>query len=145
MDRIDCGAASAVFDFAEDGMVDARFTGLVVPANAGSLSGLLLSAGVERGAKGVLCSVEKALLALPPIDPRHYGYVPPALRSVPVAVVVHPEQLAVYEEIVQAAAVSGTIRRAFLSRAEAQEWLREQARALAANRVWRPRGHRSSP
>ena len=126
-------------------MVDARMSGLVVPANAGTLSGLLLSAGVERGASGVLCSVEKALIALPPIDPKHYAYVPPALRSVPVAVVVHPEQLAVYEEIVQAAATSGTIRRAFLSRELAQEWLREQARALAANRVWRSRGHRSSP
>jgi len=145
LDRIDCGPASAVFDFTEDGMVDARFSGLVVPANGGTLSGLLLSASAERGAAGVLCSVEKALIALPPIDPRHYAYVPPALRSVPVAVVVHPEQLGVYEEIVQAAATSGTIRRAFLSRELAQEWLREQARALVANRVWRPRGRRSSP
>ena len=126
-------------------MVDSRTSGLLVPANAGTLSGLLLSAGVERGAAGVLCSVEKALIALPPIDPRHYSYVPPALRSVPVAVVVHPEQLAVYEHIVQAAALSGTIRRAFLSRELAQEWLREQVRALKANRVWRSRGHRSSP
>ena len=142
MDRIDCGAASAVFDFAEDGMVDARMSGLVVPANAGTLSGLLLSAGVERGASGVLCSVEKALIALPPIDPKHYAYVPPALRSVPVAVVVSAEQWPVYAGIAEAAARTGAIRRAFPAHEQAQAWLRQQARALMANRVWGP-AHRS--
>ena len=112
-------------------------SGLLVPGNAGVLSALLLRVGADRHAPGVLCSVEKALVALPPIDPRHYGYVPPALRSVPVAVVVSPEQLSVYEGVAQAAAASGAMRRAFLSREQAQDWLREQARALQANRLWR--------
>ena len=124
MKRIDFGASTASFDFDDDGMVNASIGGLLVPANAGVLSALLLRAGADRAAPGVLCSVEKALVALPPIDPRHYGYVPPSLRSVPVAVVVSPEQLSVYEGVAQAAAASGAIRRAFLSR--------EQAQALAS-------------
>jgi hypothetical protein len=101
------------------------------------LSALLLRAGADRDAPGVLCSVQKALVALPTIDPKHYGYVPPSLRSVPVAVVVSPEQFSIYEGVALAAAASGAIRRAFLSREQAQDWLREQTRALKANRVWR--------
>ena len=142
MKRIDYGAGTASFEFDDDGMVNASVGGLLVPANAGALSALLLRAGADHASPGVLCSVEKALVALPPIDPKHYGYVPPALRSVPVAVVVLPEQLNVYEGVAQAAAASGAIRRAFLSREQAQAWLREQARALQANRLWR-KVHRS--
>jgi len=137
MKRIDYGACMASFDIDDDGMVNASIGGLLVPANAGALSALLLRAGADHASPGVLCTVEKALVALPPIDPKHYGYVPPSLRSVPVAVVVSPEQFSVYEGVAQAAAVSGTIRRAFLSRQPAQAWLREQVRALQANRVWR--------
>lgn len=139
MERIDFGAGTASFEFDDDGMVCGSFGGLVVPANAGALSALMLVAGTDRGARGVLCSVEKALIALPPIDRNHYGYVPPALRAIPVAVVVSPEQLSVYEDVALAAASSGAIRRAFLSREQAQDWLREQARALRANQVWRTR------
>jgi hypothetical protein len=141
MERIDFGTSAASFDFDGDGIVNARIGGLLVPANAGALSALLLRAGADQDAPGVLCSVEKALVALPPIDPRHYGYVPPPLRSVPVAVVVSPEQFGVYENVALAAAATGAIRRAFLSREQAQAWLREQVRALKANRVWRT-GHR---
>ncbi len=136
MERIDFGTSTASFAFDDDGLVDASMSGLLVPGNAGALSALLLRVGADRHAQGVLCSVEKALVALPPIDPRHYGYVPPMLRSVPVAVVVSPEQLNVYEGVAQAAAATGAIRRAFLSREQAQDWLREQARALQANRLW---------
>lgn len=138
MERIEYGASMVSFGFDDDGIVNAAIGGLLVPANAGALSALLLRAGADRDAPGVLCSVEKALVALPPIDPRHYGYVPPSLRSMPVAVVVSPEQLGVYEGVALAAAATGAIRRAFLSREQAQAWLREQARALLANRVWRP-------
>lgn len=137
MERIDFGTSAASFDFDDDGIVNARIGGLLVPANAGALSALLLRAGADRDAPGVLCSVQKALVALPTIDPKHYGYVPPSLRSVPVAVVVSPEQFSIYEGVALAAAASGAIRRAFLSREQAQDWLREQARALKANRVWR--------
>jgi len=137
MERIDCGASVANFDFDVDGMVNASIGGVLVPSNAGAISALLLHAGADRDSPGVLCSVEKSLVALPPIDPKHYGYVPPSLRSVPVAVVVAPDQFSVYEGIALAAAATGAIRRAFLSREQAQAWLREQVRALKANRVWR--------
>ena len=137
MERIDFGASAARFDFDDDGIVNASLGGVLVPANAGALSALLLHAGADRDAPGVLCSVQKALVALPTIDPDHYGYVPPPLRSVPVAVVVSPEQFGVYENVALAAAATGAIRRAFLSREQAQAWLREQVRALTANRVWR--------
>lgn len=131
-----CGKAS--YEVADDGIVHGRLTGLIVPANAGALSAVLLGAGLDRSVSGVLGSVQTALIALPPIEPQHYAYVPAALRGVPVAVLVAPQQMAVYEGMAQAAAAAGTIRRAFLSREEAVAWLREQARALAANRVWRP-------
>lgn len=137
MERIDYGAARASYGFDIDGMLNASIGGILVPANAGVLSALLLRAGADRGSPGVLCSVEKALVALPPIDRKHYGYVPPSLRSVPVAVVVTPEQFGVYQDVARAAAASGAIRRAFLSREQAQAWLLEQVRALKANQVWR--------
>lgn len=138
MTRIDCGAGHAVFDFDDDGMVRARIGGLLLPGNAGALSALLLRAGADQDSPGVLCSVHQALVALPPIDPAHYNYVPPGLSAVPVAVVVSAEQFGVYAGITQAAAVSGAIRRAFLAPEPARAWLREQALALRANRVWRP-------
>ena len=127
----------ARFDFDGDGMLNASIGGLLVPAIAGAIGALLLRAGADQAAPGVLCSVAKALTALPPIDARYYDYVPAELRSVPVAVLISPEQLGVYEGVAQAAAASGAIRRAFLFREQAQAWLREQARALQANRVWR--------
>jgi hypothetical protein len=136
--KFDRGGATASYELADDGIACASIGGLLVPANAGELSALLLKVGADRGACGVLCSVQTALVALPPIEPQHYRYVLPELRSVPVAVVVSPEQMAVYERIAQAAALSGAIRRAFLSREQAQAWLREQVRALAGSRAWWP-------
>jgi len=134
--KFDRGAGTASCVVADDGIVCASMTGLLIPANAGELSALLLKAGADWSAAGVVATVQKALIALPVIDPRHYSYVPPELRGVPVAVVVTPEQMAVYTGIAEAAALSGTIRRAFLCQEEAQRWVREQARALTANRVW---------
>ena len=131
------GAATASYELSDDGIVCAHLGGVLVPANAGEMSALLLKSGADLGASGVLCSVQTALVALPPIEAKHYRYVPPELRAVPVAVVVSPEQMAVYEHIAQAAAPSGAIRRAFLSREQAQAWLREQVRALAGSRAWR--------
>lgn len=142
MHRFERGPGFACFEFGSDGIVTARLGGLVLPANAGGLSAQLLHAGAEQGAAGVLCTVQHALVALPPIDPQHYGYVPPALRSVPVAIVATAEQWPVYAGIAEAAARTGAIRRAFPSHEQAQAWLREQARALTANRVWGP-AHRS--
>lgn len=140
--RFERGPGFACFEFGSDGIVDARLGGLVLPANAGALSAQLLHAGAEQGAAGVLCTVAQALVALPPIGPQHYLYVPQALRSVPVAVVVSAEQWPVYAGIAEAAARTGAIRRAFPAHEQAQAWLRQQARALMANRVWGP-AHRS--
>jgi len=134
--KFDRGAGTATYELADDGIACASLGGLVMTANAGELSALLLKAASDRCATGVLCSVQTALIALPPIDVQHYSYVAPELRVLPVAVIVTPEQLPIYQDIAEAAALSGTIRRAFLSRAEAWRWIREQARALAANRVW---------
>jgi hypothetical protein len=128
----------------DEGIVEVRMSGLIVPSNAAALSASVLDVVSDQGASGVLSSLQTAMLALPPIDPRHYAYVPPEMRGVAVAVLVLPQQLHLYLDVAQAAASMGTIRRAFLSREEAQEWLREQARALAANHVWRP-GRRSPP
>ena len=136
MIRIHCGAATATVDLDHDRVADARLGGLLLPANAGALSARILEAGVDKGALGVLADVRGALVALPKIEAPHYGYVPYGMLSVPVALVVTPEQLSVYAQVAQAAADRGTIRRAFLSRQEAQEWLLQQARALVANQVW---------
>jgi hypothetical protein len=136
VEKIACGGAHARLEVDNDRIVEARMCGLLTPANAGALSALVLAAAVEQGAGGVLSSVERALVALPTIDPAHYGYVSPEQRHVPVAVVVSPEQYGVYARVIQAAAVAGTIRRAFLSREAAQRWLREQSRAMRANRGW---------
>lgn len=132
----DRGAGSASYELSDEGILQASLGGLVLPANAGVLSALLLQAGWEHSATGVLCSVQTALVALPRIDVRHYRYVEPEWRALPVAVIVTPEQMAVYDGIAQAAALAGTIRQAFLSPDEALHWLRQQARALAANRAW---------
>jgi hypothetical protein len=138
MPSFERGSGKAVCEVSDDGFVETRMSGLLVPSNAGALSSLVLDVVSDQRASGVLSSLQTAMLALPPIDPRHYAYVPPEMRGVPVAVVVSPEQFHLYQDVAQAAAAMGTIRRAFLSREEAQAWLREQARALAANRVWRP-------
>ncbi len=136
MVRIHCGAATATVDMDRDRVAEARLGGVLLPANAGALSARILEAGVDAGAHGVLADLRGALVALPKIESAHYGYVPREMLAVPVALVVTLEQLAVYEQVVHAAADRGTIRRAFLSRQEAQEWLRQQARALAANQMW---------
>ena len=141
MERIEYGACAVKFELDDDGFVNGNVCGLMTPNNAGGLAAMLLRAGADRGSPGVLVSMQKTLVALPRIGAGHYDHVPPVLRSVPVAVLIMPEQLGVYEDVAQAASATGAIRRAFLSREQAQAWLREQARSLQANRVWR-RAHR---
>lgn len=136
MEKIDCGGARATLEIRDDGIATARVSGVVATGNAGPISSLVLSAGVERKALGFLSVVDRALVALPPIDPEHYSYVPPHMRNVPVAVIVSPEQYGIYARIVQAAAIKGAIRRPFLERDEAELWIREQIRAIRANQGW---------
>lgn len=144
MVTLERGAASASFEIAPDGIVRGQIQGLLVPGNAGAISAVLLEAAVERGGKGLICSVERSLVALPPIDPEHYRYVPQDLLDVPVAIVLTAEQVRVYERVTGSAALSGVMRRAFLSREAAEAWLQQQTRALSANRVWWSR-RRSPP
>jgi hypothetical protein len=134
--KIYCGPACTSFAIANNGTAYARTTGLYLAANAAALSAQLLEASVRQGARGLCVSIEGVAFALPPMTPQHYAYVPAALRSIPVALVVTTEQATFLEGIAQTAASAGTIRRTFLSRAEADEWVLEQTRALAANRAW---------
>jgi hypothetical protein len=130
-----------MFDIAGDRIAQVRTTGLYLSANAAAISARVLEAAVAEGASGLIVSLEGVVLALPPPTPQHYRYVPPELRSTPVALVVNEEQLEYFQSVGMAAAQAGTLRRAFLAREEAQAWLREQTRALAGNRAWwrRPR------
>jgi hypothetical protein len=136
MERITCGSASAALGTANDGIVCASFHGVLSSRNAGALSARVLQAAAERGGVGVLAELNHALAAMPPLGPAHYGYIPPGLRDVPGALLVSAEQMPVFASIGPAAAERGAMRRAFLSRAEAEAWLREQAHSLAANRAW---------
>ena len=136
MTRIYCGPAGTSFAICNDSTAYARTTGLFLSANAGPLSARLLEASVAMGATGLCISMEGVAFALPPMTPQHYRYVRPALRGIPVALVVNAEQAVFLESIAAAAATSGTLRRTFLSHDEAAAWVREQARANSANRVW---------
>ena len=136
MDRITCGGADAAFELSQHGLLRARLTGVISARNAGAISARLLQAAADRGAIGALAAVDRALVALAPIRAEHYDYIPPGLLDLPVAVVISPAQQPVYGAITPAAAARGAMRRAFLSCAEAEAWLLEQARSLNANRAW---------
>lgn len=133
MERIEYGACAVNFELDDDGIVNGEVRGVMLPNNAGALAAMLLRAGADQRSPGVLVSMQKSLVALPRIDAKHYSHVPYSLRSVPVAVLILPEQIGVYEDVALAAAASGAMRRAFLSRPQAQV-----VRALQANQVWRP-------
>jgi hypothetical protein len=128
MTRIARGPGNAhITTVLADAVAGCAMTGLVLPANGGELSAQLLRAVVDCGAKGVLSDLTGAVLAFPPISPAHYGYVPPELRLVPVAMVVTPEQWPLYQNVQQAGAAAGVIRRAFLSPEAAQAWVTQEA------------------
>ncbi len=133
---IRCGPASVRYEVGNDRLARASWTGLVVPANAGQISAMLLEAGVRTGATGVIGSLAGTVLALPPVTSKYYEHVPSGLLDVPVAIVLSPEQAWLYEEVATEAALSGATRRAFLSFEQGEAWLRQQARALVANRAW---------
>ena len=136
MQSVECGPGVARFEIVNDGVGHASLLGLIMPANVQALSAMLLQAMSDAGASALICSIERGLIALPPIAAKHYSYIAPDLRSIPVAIMVTPEQAPVHDGIAEAAALSGAIRRAFLWREEAELWLQPQIRALNANRVW---------
>lgn len=136
MDRINCGPATVSYEIGNDGLVRARWSGLVVPSNAGAISAMLLHAAAGAKASGVLSVMADSLVALAPVTSAHYAYVPEDLRAVPVAIVMSAEQAQVYENVATEAALSGAMRCAFLSPAQSELWLQQRVRALSANRVW---------
>lgn len=136
MGKINCGPATASFEIGNDGLVRARLSGLVVQSNAGAISAMLLQAAAAAKASGVLSVAADSVVALPPVTSTHYAYVPEDLRSVPVAIVMSAEQAGVYENVATEAALSGTMRCAFLSPAQSEAWLQQRVRALAANQLW---------
>lgn len=136
MRSIKCGPGADSFEIVNDGVVHGSMSGMITPTNAGALSALLLETATHAGAFGLICSVERSLVALPPIVAERYAYISPKLRSIPVAILVTPEQAPVYADIAEAAALSGAMRRAFVWREEAEVWVQQQVRTLNANRVW---------
>ena len=136
MEKIDCGPAHVTFEIGNDGLLRARWGGLIVQSNAGALSALLLQAAADNRASGVLSTMADSVVALAPVTSTHYAYVPEDLRAVPVAIVMSAEQTRVYENVATEAALSGTMRCAFLSPAQGEDWLQQRARALTANQLW---------
>ena len=124
-----------------DGVLRARWSGLLVPANAAELSARLLWLAAESGVRGILGDLGRALLAIPPIHSSYYSHVPPELRAVPVSFVASSEQAPLYGELAKAAAGAGTLRRATRCAEDGEQWMQEQVRAFAANQVWWNRRH----
>ncbi len=112
-----------------------------MPANAGELSARLLRVAAEAGAGGVHGDLGRILLAIPPVSASYYKHVPPELRAVPVSFVVSSEQAPLYRDLAEAAAGSGTLRRAVRCAEDGEQWMKEQVRAFTANQVWWNRRH----
>ena len=136
MDKIDSGAATALYRIDSDGVLRVRWSGLVLPGTAADLSARLLRAAADAGAHAVLSDLRQALLALPPVTADYYRWVPPALRSFPIGFVVSAEQQPIYQQLPRAAAQARTVRRAVRSVADGEAWVQEHAKAYSANRVW---------
>jgi hypothetical protein len=133
---ITCGAVRASFALRNDGIALGKFAGLATAVSAPAASGMLLVAATERGAVGLVCDVRSAAMALPPIAPRHYAYVPPGLSRVPVAVVALPEQMHLYARQAASAATIGAMRRAFLCPEQARAWVAQEARVALDQARW---------
>lgn len=145
MIRIQSGPAASVLAVANDGIAHARTVGLFLSANSRTISEQLLQAATREGAAGMLIAIDGVAFAMPAMTREHYAYVPQALRGIPVALIVNPEQAAFLASVQGAAAQAGTVRRIFLSQEQAMLWLKEQTRALAANRVWWSRQRAVAP
>ena len=136
MEKIDSGGATALYRIDSDGVLRARWSGLLLPATAADLSARLLQAAADAGAHAVLGDLQQALLALPPVTADYYRWVRPELRSFPVGFVVSAEQQPIYEQLPRASAQARTVRRAVRSPADGEAWVQEHARAYSANRLW---------
>lgn len=136
MNKIECGTAQLHFEVGNDGIARAHWSGLVLPGNAGELSGRLLKAACEAGARAIIGDLSRTLLALPPVNPAYYRWVPVELRAVPISFVISAEQTPIYLDLPQAAAEAHMLRRAVRSAEEGESWLSEQVRAITSNGAW---------
>ncbi|HMO44425.1 MAG TPA: hypothetical protein PKB14_00175 [Rubrivivax sp.] len=137
METIECGSATGVLQVDNDGVGTALYRGLMLPSNFLAMGALVMSAGLCRGAKGLLYRNDQAAICCDPVSmTAAYPTLAATLRSLPVAFVVNAGQSTLYEQVVQRAASVGLIRRAFYAHAEAREWLAETVDALERNRGW---------
>jgi hypothetical protein len=136
MEKIESGAATALYRVDSDGVLRARWSGLVLPGTAADLSARLLRAAADGGAHAVLGDLQQALLALPPVTADYYRWVPPELRSFPIGFVISAEQQPIYQHLPRAAAQARTVRRAVRSLADGEIWVHEHVKAYSANRLW---------
>lgn len=137
LDTIECGSASGVLRVDDDGIGTAVFSGLMMPANFLAIGVLVMQAGVERGAKGLLYRVGAAAVCCDPVSmTAAYPNMAPALRALPVAFVVNAGQAELYEHVVRRAGAAGLVRRAFFSEADARQWLAGTLSVLDRNRAW---------
>ena len=137
MDTIECGSATGTLRVDSDGIGIARFSGLMVPVNFLALGVLVMRAGVERGAGGLLYRNDQAAICCDPASmTAAYPMMARKLRALPVAFVVNAGQAELYEHVVQRAAAAGLIRRAFYCEADARDWLAGTLKVLDDNREW---------
>ena len=120
-----------------DGIGTVVFSGLLVPANFLALGVLAMRAGIERHAVGLLYRNDQAAVCCDPVSmTAAYPHLAPALRALPVAIVVNEGQAELYTHVVQRAASAGLLRRAFFHEAEARAWLQQTVREIRRNHAW---------
>jgi len=136
MIKIQSGPATSILDVANYGIARVRAVGLYMPDNSRALSAGVLQAAAGQGARGLVIDMDGVAFVMPQVSRTHYAYVPPALRGIPVALVVNAEQAAFLQSVQSAAAQAGTLRKVFGSQEQAMQWLTEQARARVANLAW---------
>lgn len=137
MDIIECGSASGSLSVGSDGVGVVHFTGLLVPANFLALGVLVMRAGIERGAAGLIYRNEQAAVCCDPVSmTAAYPTLAPVLRALPVAFVVNAGQAELYDHVVRRAADEGLLRRVFFEEDAARDWLASTIRALDANHHW---------
>ena len=137
MDTISCGSASGVLRLGDDGIGTVAVSGLIVPSNFLALAVLSMRAAVERGAVALLYRNEAVAICSDPVSmTAAYPTLAPALRALPVALVINPTHAEIFARVVQRAGAAGLLRRAFLSEAEAREWVARAVQAVSGNRQW---------
>ncbi len=137
MDRIEVGCAASVLRLGNDGIMEASFSGLLLPSNLAALSLPVMQIAIARGARGLMYTGERAALCFDPATPSAmYPELAPAMRALPVAFVVNSSQVALNIQVARRAGRHGLLRGVFYSEFEAREWLARNLRLLAANQAW---------